>query len=154
MRDPIAYTYEADVHCPACAVARFGRESRISGGFYPWPPEDARDSEGNPVGAVAPWDDVCEDCEDGRPETFCRLVCGTCGGVISEHCHWTDRDECATARERSVAGTDRPIPACPEHGPHPDYCECGHPGYDGHDMRTVPPACLTPGCPCGHERED
>lgn len=32
-----------------------------------------------------------------------------------------------------------------------DLCDCGHPGYDGHDMRSVPPACMTPDCPCGAE---
>jgi hypothetical protein len=32
----------------------------------------------------------------------------------------------------------------------PDTClTCGHPGYDGHDMRSVPPRCLT--CDCGRE---
>lgn len=31
-----------------------------------------------------------------------------------------------------------------------DLCPyCGHDGYDGHDMRSVPPECMTPGCPCG-----
>lgn len=30
-----------------------------------------------------------------------------------------------------------------------DVCDCGHDGYDGHDMRQSPPACLTPGCICG-----
>lgn len=32
-----------------------------------------------------------------------------------EACPWSDPDECSTARERSVAGTSRPIPACPVH---------------------------------------
>jgi hypothetical protein len=36
-------------------------------------------------------------------------------------CPWTNADECATARERGVAGTDAMIPDCPEHGIHPDY---------------------------------
>jgi hypothetical protein len=31
-------------------------------------------------------------------------------------CPWTSADECATARERSVAGTSDPIPSCPIHG--------------------------------------
>jgi hypothetical protein len=35
-------------------------------------------------------------------------------------CRWSDSDECATARERSVAGISNLIPACPIHGPHPD----------------------------------
>lgn len=65
---PIAYTYEASEHCPTCAAARFGVDEDG------WIPEDARDSEGNPVGAVAPWD-----------EWERSLVCGTCFGVIREH---------------------------------------------------------------------
>ncbi len=37
----------------------------------------------------------------------------------------------------------------------PDLCpDCGHEGYDGHDMRSVPPACMTPGCPCGNDSPD
>lgn len=63
--DPIAYTYDADVHCPSCAIARFGSEPG-----HPWPPEDATDSEGNGVGAIAPWDEADD------------LTCGTCGTVI------------------------------------------------------------------------
>lgn len=35
-------------------------------------------------------------------------------------CPWLDADECALARERSVAGISNDIPACPVHGPHPD----------------------------------
>ena len=110
MRDPIAYTYEADTHCPACAVARFGRETTckvckeagnlapysmagtmhrfgpVAGHAFdphvwPWPPEDARDGEGNTVGAIAPWDDWC----DGEDEGLCTLACGTCTGIIEQH---------------------------------------------------------------------
>jgi len=33
--------------------------------------------------------------------------------------------------------------------PNHDLCRCGHPGYDGHDMRNGRHTCLTPGCPCG-----
>lgn len=116
MRDPIAYTYDADTHCPDCAVARFGRElyrtwdhralcsqcgeagnlvpasmadtahrhgptsHPFTPRVHPWPPEDARDSEGNPVGAIAPWDDWC-DAEDGP----CTLACGTCHFIIATH---------------------------------------------------------------------
>jgi hypothetical protein len=35
-----------------------------------------------------------------------------------------------------------------------DLCECGHPGYDGHDMRQAPPRCFTPLCDCGIEPWD
>lgn len=60
--DPIAYTSEADIHCPACAIARFGPEPG-----HAWVRDDASDAEGNPVGAVAPWDEIeagtsCADC--------------------------------------------------------------------------------------------
>ena len=67
MHDPIAYTYEADTHCPGCAFKRFGRDEN---GFVP---ENAEDSEGNGVGVIAPWD-----------EWEGVLACGTCGGVIRE----------------------------------------------------------------------
>jgi len=72
--DPIAYTYEADTHCPACAESRFGRSAR---GFIA---KDATDDEGNPVGAVFEWDE----CPDG-------IVCGTCGGVVRDP--WSNDDE-------------------------------------------------------------
>jgi hypothetical protein len=43
----------------------------------------------------------------------------------------------------------RTYAACATHAD-PDLCpDCGHDGYDGHDMRSVPPVCMTPGCPCG-----
>jgi len=53
--EPIAYTYEADTHCPYHARLRFGRDARgiISG--------ESVDSEGNAVGAVYEWDDWSED---------------------------------------------------------------------------------------------
>lgn len=65
------------------------------------------------------------------PETNCCIECGvehgarcfsclqrafhTPGCRFSDACPYTDADECAMARERSVAGTDAPIPSCPEH---------------------------------------
>lgn len=75
MHDPIAYTFEADYHCPDCTLERFGRDSRgdIAG-------EGAEDAEGNPIGAVFPWDEWFEPTESG-PQT---LACGTCGEVIEE----------------------------------------------------------------------
>lgn len=65
MYDPIAYTYEADVHCPMCAYARFGAALDNA---------DTTDSEGNTIGAIAPWD---EQDTDG-------LYCGDCGAEIIE----------------------------------------------------------------------
>ena len=76
MRDPIAYTYDADVHCPDCALERFGCDAS---GFIAG--EGAEDSEGNAPGALAPWDEwhVCERNSDAV------LACGTCGEEI-ERC--------------------------------------------------------------------
>lgn len=71
--DPIGYTYDADVHCPSCAIARFGQEPG-----RPWVVEVAHDSEGNMVGVIAPWDETSESGE----------WCGTCGAVIAEP--WED----------------------------------------------------------------
>jgi len=73
-KDPIAYTYEADAHCPACAIARFGADEL---GFVP---ESARDRNGNPIGAIFPWTEWY-DYNSPEPET---LACGTCGGIIDE----------------------------------------------------------------------
>lgn len=92
MHDPIAYTYDADIHCPACAVARFGAEPG-----YRWVRESAIDSEGNPVGAISPWDD---DDPDG-------IVCGTCGETVTEP--WaTDGAPCPAC--------GNPASFCPGHG--------------------------------------
>lgn len=75
--DPIAYTYDADHHCPTCTEERFGR---TDDGFIAGQNDDgseSTDSEGNRVGVIAPWDEWCS----GEPgcET---LVCGDCGEVI------------------------------------------------------------------------
>jgi hypothetical protein len=69
---PIAYTYMADVHCPQCAGRAFGVDEHGT------IPETARDGEGNPIGAVAPWDEVSD------TEESSALHCGTCGREIVE----------------------------------------------------------------------
>ena len=75
--DPIAYTYEADYHCPDCAFKRFGRDDN---GFVP---EDAKDSEGNPVGAVSPWEEWYDnDLYEGN--SYAVLGCSDCGEIIEE----------------------------------------------------------------------
>ena len=56
--------YDADVHCEACALNRFGADPE-----WGWVREDAEDSEGNPVHPV--FDGGC--AEAGWPH------CGTCG---------------------------------------------------------------------------
>lgn len=72
MSTPIAYTYEADYHCEACAEAAFGRDENgdITG----------TDGEGNPVGVIAPWNEWQQ--FDGERET---LACGDCGAVLDEY---------------------------------------------------------------------
>jgi len=105
--DPIAYTYEADYHCPSCTEVRFGRctgDHVYSGGvkvsadhwlgvrpqfryrFVACTADHfggfkAIDAEGNDVGALAPWSawwHAGDECE--------CLTCGTCGGVIDTVC--------------------------------------------------------------------
>lgn len=71
--DPIAYTYEADHHCPTCAARAFGVDPET--GFIP---ETARDYESNPIGAVFPWDEWHEPSEHAAQ----TLNCGTCGVLI------------------------------------------------------------------------
>lgn len=67
----VAYAYEADIHCPACAKAAHaggrltmvGRPIIDSNGL----PQQLDDREGNPVGAIFSIDNI-------EP----RLCCGTC----------------------------------------------------------------------------
>lgn len=103
MNAPIAYTYEADAHCPPCAIARFGHEPG-----HNWPPEDARDREGNPVGAIWPWDEFHEPAESGR----FTLSCGTCQGTITEcdHGHAPESIECEC--ESCMAAVESATLAC------------------------------------------
>lgn len=115
--DPIAYTYDADTHCPECARARFPRVRDPlcascdvhAGGCSVHnvsPPEDARDREGNPVGAVEPWDAWHEDA----PGQF-ALVCGTCRTVIDSCDHGSGMsesdDECTCPTCKPEAQPDR-----------------------------------------------
>lgn len=72
--DPIAYTYDADVHCPDCAFKRFGMDGN---GFVP---TGSTDSEGNEVGAIPPWDEWYADFVDEPGHHV--LACGTCGREI------------------------------------------------------------------------
>ena len=39
--------------------------------------------------------------------------------IATAPCPWTSADECAMARERSVAGISDDIPPCDGHGPYP-----------------------------------
>jgi len=66
---PIAYTYEADVHCPACARARFGDALDDP---------DTEDREGNTLGVIFEWDETPATGEH----------CGDCGEEVAEP--WAD----------------------------------------------------------------
>ena len=76
--DPIAYTYEADHHCKACAFMRFDRNAYgdITG----------IDNEGNEIGAVFSLDEwhVCSEYLQDFPGPA-TMVCSTCGVIIEEH---------------------------------------------------------------------
>jgi hypothetical protein len=71
---PIAYTYEAAHHCPECAAKRFGVDEA---GFVL---EESRDSEGNEVGAVSPWDEW-QQFAGGREV----LACDDCGAELDTY---------------------------------------------------------------------
>jgi hypothetical protein len=94
--DPIAYTFDADYHCPGCTYKAFGAcDGTCNAAFCSWVACSAdkhddykspRDSEGNEIGAVAPWeewwDPGFDECE--------ALICACCGGCIA-HAH---KDNC------------------------------------------------------------
>jgi len=66
-----AYTYEASVHCPACALQRFTRAQLDS--------PDTEDQEGNPIGAIFDWDECLEfDNETQTEVNTGRLFCDDC----------------------------------------------------------------------------
>lgn len=76
--DPIAYAYEADFHCPDCTYKRFGADD--DGWIAMKDGEPCVDGEGNPVGALAPWDEW--QSFDGGREV---LACGDCGTEIDTY---------------------------------------------------------------------
>lgn len=94
MYEPIAYTYEADYHCDECAEKRFGRcEAGDVACQGPPDHEPKEDREGNPVGAVSPFDEWWEPSIDE-----CQaLSCGDCGAIIdivhTERCEENGGDE-------------------------------------------------------------
>ncbi len=77
--DPIAYTYEADYHCPSCAELRFGRSVA---GFIG---EDQHDSGGNPVGVVSPWDNLAAEYALDLGDSAYTVRCGTCNAIVDEY---------------------------------------------------------------------
>jgi hypothetical protein len=87
MLNPLAYSFEASWNCPACTRARFGEDENG------YPPESARDGEGNPIGAVAPWDEWHEPSEI-RVQV---LACDTCGRELDR---WEPLDAITAETER------------------------------------------------------
>lgn len=75
MHSPIAYTYDADTHCPDCAETRFGICAAHSQTAC-----CVADSEGNEPGAIFNWD---TGDWDNRPARNV-LACGTCHDTIEE----------------------------------------------------------------------
>lgn len=111
--DPIAYTFEADHHCPNCAARRFGTDAEGS------IPADAEDREGNSVGAVFPWNEWWN--VDGTCET---LACSDCGAEID------------------TAHADPHSPGCPDFEPddepEPTSASHFHVGHDDDDGTVFP----------------
>lgn len=65
---PIAYTYEADMHCPDCTLKRFGSSHYMGDEYIALTENGAamRDNEGNDVHAVFVWSE------------YHMEYCGTC----------------------------------------------------------------------------
>lgn len=159
MHNPIAYTYDADYHCPECTAERFGRCNgdhvyvagrKVTADHYnrpailpAWieaepgyhrtgPPRGfdtpviactaehfdgytAVDSEGNPPGVVAPWDEWHwgeEECE--------ALYCGTCGRCI-EYFHGDQCPDTGTATTNPISGRHHYSPLCVTWGEHAEH---------------------------------
>src|SRR5438105_8155019 len=90
--DPLAYSFEAAYHCPACTFARFGHDDG-------YPPENETDGERNPIGAVAPWDERHEPSE-ARVQV---LACDSCGRELDRWEPW-DLIEAEAERQGEVDG--------------------------------------------------
>lgn len=97
---PIAYAYDAAIHCPDCALARFGRcqhGSMADNCVYC----EITDSEGNSVHPVFSWDERqpegegCDDCHEWIYVPFysqCGQDYTDAGGGMSSDC------DCTSAR--------------------------------------------------------
>lgn len=97
--DPVAYAYSAALHCPYCALERFGR---CPDGFIACPDHGAEDREGNAPGAVFAWDrmdchESCDTCGEPLPGSECVPGGGCCA----------DCPECERGRPSAQGGTCR-----------------------------------------------
>lgn len=81
MYEPIAYTYNADVHCTDCAEKAFGRDEHgeITGS----------DSEDNEVGVISPWDEWYTITDEA---TYQVLSCSDCGKELDTYSEGGDDD--------------------------------------------------------------
>jgi hypothetical protein len=82
MRDPIAYTYEADVHCEYCAKERF---EPCEGNHY----LVGEDSEGNEITPIHAFETTLNEDHD-YSEGPNISACGTCGRIIEAQVHEKD----------------------------------------------------------------
>ena len=89
--DIMAYTYEADYHCPSCTRTRFHWTNKAYGydmGLLDgWGiPDNATDSEGNlihPVFNTDEWQELSDWYVEENPTQ--RLICGDCFVTIDEY---------------------------------------------------------------------
>ena len=111
--------FEPGGDCPQCAAA----VERINAGLCPhrWP-------NGEPMACS----DIEAELDGGEAEAVGLDPTGRDG---DEHFPWKVGH--LSTRQLAVLWAYRTF----------DVCICGHPGYDGHDMRQTPPACLW--CNCG-----
>ena len=90
-RDIMAYTYEADYHCPSCTRTRFHWTNKAYGydmGLLDsWGiPDSATDREGNlihPVFNTDEWQELSDWYVEENPTQ--RLICGDCFVTIDEY---------------------------------------------------------------------
>ena len=62
------------------------------------------------------WTGRCRACRAGQRADFIGMIENLLGVGPKRACPWTNPDECATARERAVAGISDEIPTCAVHG--------------------------------------
>lgn len=82
--DVLCYTYDADYHCTACAIKRFG-EQPGSPILHPWIADDSIDSDGNtpaPVFGDSEWWDPTSEVQ------MQVLRCCDCHEVIDHTREW------------------------------------------------------------------
>jgi len=71
---------------------------------------------------------TCGSPDLASDDEFAAETCRSCGWRGEAECPWeaTDGGECATMREREVAGASNDIPPCPLHGDWPGDAQEPH----------------------------